>query len=104
MSFNNEDYAQDGDYCVLASYAVTLRRLIQTPPSVHDFFEGYCREMKLACDTPAFVQAIRIERLYLADFTAKTKFAGISGYELLLALHLLLGCHAISAGQRKRRC
>ena len=62
LLFNNEDYAQDDDYCVLVSYAVTLRRLIQTPPSVHDFFEGYCREMKLACDTPAFVQASRLPR------------------------------------------
>lgn len=85
---NNEDFVQYGSYCVLASYAVALRPFIGTGTySVRDFFVAYCGEMKLGCSTGALTLHIGAERLYLTDFTMRTKYGGITGYELLLAIH-----------------
>ncbi len=86
-SFSNEQYQQQGEFCVLASYGVAMKRFLtgQTTPDVPDFFRGYCEEMGCACKDQAMSAAMRWERLYLADFVQKT--AVMSGYELIHLLH-----------------
>ena len=84
---SKETYKQDGEFCVLGSYAVAMKPFLNGTKQfdVQDFFKAYCDEMGCLCSSPKLTGAIGWERLYLSDFALRT--STMSGYNLIRALH-----------------
>lgn len=76
--FNLLNYQQNGDYCVLASYAVAAFPFTERP--IKDYFSAYCSTYKLSLQGS-------FEQTYFHDFVNRYSLPGKNGYKVMNEFH-----------------
>jgi len=80
-TFDNINYKQTGNYCVLASYATSSTPFLFPKVEVIDFFLAFCKHYNIVADKS------NAEELYLAKFIEEYSKPGKNGYQVINELH-----------------